>query len=126
MKSMDQLHVDGSSITLTGVGTVTLTANQEGNDDYLPASNSITFEVIEGVLGFEDELEISVYPNPTSDYIFVETNEAFDLKLIDLNGKIQRVSIEQNRVDLNSISRGIYMLQVRAKGQTKTIRIIKN
>lgn len=118
--------LDGSSITLTGVGTVTLTANQDGNDDYLPASNSITFEVIEGVLGFEDELELSVYPNPATDYIFIESNEELSVNLIDLNGKLQRVSMERNRIDLTSIARGIYMLQVRAKGQTKTIRIIKN
>lgn len=74
------------------------------------------------VLGVDDEEfsgnEISVYPNPFTDFITVDSenlNEGFSLVITDLNGKIikrfETVSSKQ-RFDLSFIKQGTYIVKV--------------
>lgn len=86
------------------------------------------------VLGVEDEElprnEIHVYPNPFSDFVTVEAEnvkEDFSLVITDLNGKIIKRfdSIRsKQKVDLNFLNQGTYILVVKAPGGEKTSRRI--
>ena len=70
----------------------------------------------------KEEVDISVYPNPTNGIIHLETNSSmdnFNLVLFNMNGNIlyqQKVSGNKNsyqkEIDLSGFAKGVYFLQL--------------
>ncbi len=62
-----------------------------------------------------EKLNISVYPNPANDKIFIESDEnEFEITLTDLTGRTilnQRVN---SILDVNSVSEGIYLIRIQS------------
>ena len=72
-------------------------------------------------------LDISIYPNPTSDMVFIEGNYT-QLKVIIYNvlGKeILNKSIT-NSIDISHLDNGVYILQLSDGVKLITRKIIKN
>lgn len=69
--------------------------------------------------------EIVVYPNPTTDYLFVNSEEEITLRLFSIDGT-QVLLKKDNRIDLTGLSQGIYFLEVLTHTINKKIKIIKN
>lgn len=64
-------------ITVSGEGTVTITAKQEGNVDYNPAEPVSQVLVINPKTGIGDlnaKATVEVYPNPTSERVTIKSN----------------------------------------------------
>ena len=63
-----------------------------------------------------------IYPNPTSDMVFIETKNGItpELKLYSLNGRLLQ-QIKNTEVDLSGYAAGVYLLSV--DGQT--VKIVK-
>jgi Secretion system C-terminal sorting domain/Beta-propeller repeat len=58
--------------------------------------------------------EITIYPNPTSDYFTISGNEAFEkLQIVDMSGRIVKEFLPQsdNKYSLNSLNTGVYLLK---------------
>jgi surface protein len=75
----------------------------------------------------QNQLDISIYPNPTSDMVFVEGNYT-QLKVIIYNvlGKeILNKSIT-NSIDISHLDNGVYILQLSDGVKLITRKIIKN
>jgi hypothetical protein len=75
----------------------------------------------------QNQLDISIYPNPTSDIVYVEGNYT-QLKVIIYNvlGKeILNKSIT-NSIDISHLDNGVYILQLSDGVKLTTQRIIKN
>ena len=75
----------------------------------------------------QNQLDISIYPNPTSDMVFVEGNYT-QLKVIIYNvlGKeILNKSIT-NSIDISHLDNGVYILQLSDGVKLSTRKIIKN
>jgi len=109
-------------------------------------SNSETIEqgfwsgiLAQNILSTEDyQLDASgivIYPNPATDFfmIHIPTISRYDVTLF--NSKGQKVvsrkintSLERDRIDISSLSQGIYMLSISIPetGENKTFKIIKN
>ncbi len=68
---------------------------------------------------------IVVYPNPTANRIYIQTQENFRADLYDVMGrKVQ--STHQNEMDVSRLSKGNYLLNITTKeNETTTFRIIK-
>ena len=80
-----------------------------------------------------DDISFKVYPNPTTDYISVSTDQKFDgsFKLNNIFGKILlegEISKEGKKIDLLKFRSGIYIISVYdTEGKKVTTRkIIKN
>jgi len=58
-----------------------------------------------------DNDEIIYYPNPTSDFVYFNTNKLLFISVSDLNGKIIK-EIRSNSVSLVDLSGGIYFLSL--------------
>ena len=74
-----------------------------------------------------DESQVKVYPNPTSDYIAVESNEEIgSISVISPNGiELMNVSNE-NLLNLSNIPSGIYIIKIRFEnGNLRNQRIVK-
>jgi hypothetical protein len=92
-----------------------------------PRSTSFT------VVGKEDEDIVeemngifSLYPNPTSDWVSVVSRHGFEperMTLIDMNGKIMDVPQDGNRVSLESVPAGTYILRIK-NGKTQVHKFI--
>ena len=75
----------------------------------------------------QNQLDISIYPNPTSDIVYVEGNYT-QLKVVIYNvlGKeILNKSIT-NRIDISHLDNGVYILQLSDGVKLSTRKIIKN
>ena len=91
------------------------------------------------IIGLEEtgiNLNISAFPNPTTDYLILKiANEAiqesrFTITLYDLNGRVieqQVVISNETAIDMNSLNAATYILKVNNENQeVKTFKIIKN
>jgi ABC-type oligopeptide transport system substrate-binding subunit len=84
--------------------------------------------------GIEDEYELKIFPNPTSQHLFIEINEkgkTYTYQLIDISGKKtldeQPITSPSTELDLSSLSPAIYFLRLRdSQGKSKTLSILKN
>ncbi|MFZ9029101.1 MAG: T9SS type A sorting domain-containing protein [Crocinitomicaceae bacterium] len=111
-----------------------------GQVDYINGSGS-NGNMNEGVqqpyeffqeVGLEEEIIIStVYPNPATDIIQIEFENAAQrkLELFDQNGKlVLNASCNESNtsLDLSTLAKGSYMLSVQREQKTQTIKLIKH
>ena len=80
-------------------------------------------------LGIEELLfskKITFYPNPTSNSVYLETNEVIKkLWIYDNNGKLISVkNISNNKVELGNLQTGIYFIKPNNSSK-KSFKIIK-
>jgi hypothetical protein len=72
---------------------------------------------------------LSVYPNPTSDYVVVRSESPMtQIKVFDISGKLyvsDKSSAGMFRLNLSNVPAGVYFLQVKTNGQVITKRIVK-
>ncbi len=80
----------------------------------------------------DDQLEvtrITVFPNPTTDYINVITNDAAGLiNITDVIGNLiytEKISLNQNVIDVSRYKAGLYNLSVQTKGGITTQTFVK-
>lgn len=67
-----------------------------------------------------------VFPNPTTDYLLVDTAEAIEaITIYNLEGRQLEVPVDFNRVDVGNLSAGTYMIQVTNSQGTQTEKFIK-
>lgn len=74
----------------------------------------------------QNQLDISIYPNPTSDIVFIEGNYS-QLKVVvyDILGKQVMNKPITNSIDISQLEKGVYILQLSDGAKLTTKRIIK-
>ncbi len=125
--SVVTVNNSGAILTITevGVGTSNITVTADDNSGST-TSNQFMITVTQVPLGFEDELDIQVYPNPAGDFVNIESNSKLTIQLIDLNGRLIKVDEGQKvRMDLRALVSGSYLLQLTDGTSTTKRRIIK-
>ncbi|MGB2137586.1 MAG: T9SS type A sorting domain-containing protein [Flavobacteriales bacterium] len=76
--------------------------------------------------------KLSVFPNPASNYldVIIDSEQSFHLlELFDMQGRkvlSQQLWDVKNRLDIQHLERGTYLLKVYSKGQQLTKRIVLN
>ncbi len=92
----------------------------------------VTINIVVGLYDIDQDVEFSISPNPTSDFIQVDlTGESFTkagLHLYDVSGKrISGLLTEDNitTMDLSSYPSGMYFLQIVIEGRTSISKVIK-
>ncbi len=129
-------NLDGSTIYLNDIGTITISAEQIGNETYCEQKEIQSFNVIENNTGVEENRsenyfngDIIIYPNPTNNKLNIEFVEK-------TNNKIEKVSIfnmlgkliyekDENvfnskivEIDCSNFDAGIYFLNIVTKEGT--------
>ena len=67
-----------------------------------------------------EEVNIKIFPNPTSDFINIESDKDVKYDLYDINGKLLLNGYEK-RIDISNFKNGLYLLMIKGK----SIKIIK-
>jgi len=75
----------------------------------------------------QNQLDISIYPNPTSDIVYIDGNYT-QLKAVvyDILGKQVMNKSITNSIDISQLEKGVYILQLSDGVKLTTQRIIKN
>jgi hypothetical protein len=93
-------------------------------DDFItndsPASNT-----------FAKTITANVFPNPTQDFIRIESNEPLEsVSIYDLNGRLvfQNSFVSNTKLEINlaHLNSGIYVLKVQSGKESFTKRVVKN
>jgi hypothetical protein len=86
--------------------------------------------VISGIQDEETELNATVFPNPTDDFVQLSINHvnhgSLNYELVDLNGRLidqKDISTNMTRIKMNSLAAGTYYLKV--SDGDKTIKVFK-
>lgn len=83
-----------------------------------------------GVTEFSSLKGVSVYPNPTIDYINISSSEDVVIQVYDYNAKLLMTEASQGknrtRVDLSAYRRGMYIVTVKIGDKAEAFRIVKN
>jgi hypothetical protein len=120
-----------SSYTL---GQVVYTTNTGSNGSVAQGvQKPYEISVITGVNETTINLEMAVFPNPTTNYlqlkVEIETLESLSFQLIDLQGKIienKKVVKAKTSINMEAFPKAIYFLNVIRNGQKlKTFKVIK-
>ena len=78
--------------------------------------DDIAIKVTVGIEEAEDPLEINVYPNPASDFVYLKTNKSEDLKVIitSIDGKIISEQYFKNatftKLNISTLPKGFYLI----------------
>ncbi len=73
------------------------------------------------------ENRISLFPNPTSDFLNIESKSIIDsISVSDINGRNVAANLfDSNKVDVQNLQSGIYFLQIVSNSKVNTIKFIK-
>ena len=79
---------------------------------------------------FDNTQQINLYPNPTKDKIFINSNQFINkVEVYDLNGRIVEEFFDEENIEfinLKRLSNGFYILKLISQLHIENIRIIKN
>ena len=90
--------------------------------------NWIEFDYVGGSMGLQDEsyLDFILYPNPSQDYINLETDlNDFVTEIYDMLGKKVYVSQNQKRINIMQLDSGMYFLNLSSKFNSTSKVFIK-
>ena len=111
----------------TWAGKITL-ASDSSDTGYNNTGNLVTISNTASVSDFEN-LKISMYPNPSSDFINISNDNLSikNIKIFNVIGKkIAEINVNDNKIiniDIQNLSKGIYLLSADNKA---TVKFIKN
>jgi hypothetical protein len=77
--------------------------------------------------GFVQSKDLSIYPNPASNEIFIRVPSNEQPKIVTLysmNGQQFLLPIMQGRVDVSSLANGVYMLRAQTGAEIFQSRIV--
>lgn len=91
----------------------------------------VTFSPFVGI--FKQDFQkgsIRVFPNPTHDILYIESNgeNLTEAEVLTITGsQVKIVKIEENRIDISFLPQGVYFLKMNSSSQAQTIlRIMKD
>jgi len=140
-QSIQNAVISSAGISATNGGiTVDYTLGETVIETFTASGNTLTqgfHQTNLTLVAIENEFlfpEISIYPNPATEYIHVEIPEnhaALEFLLYDVNGKLLKTYTHSNThltIDVGIYARGTYYLQsVNPKDKMfKTFKIVKN
>ena len=96
--------------------TLIITDSVTGNKIYYQSNILATQDILKN--------KLKIYPNPTSDFIFIENVRTNSLvKIIDVSGKIVlEKKLSGNSIDVKSLSKGIYFIEIEGNKPLKFIK----
>lgn len=128
--------IDGKVVTIKAVGETTITAHQEGDDTYLPATEinrALKVSLYTDVELVAKTVEV-VYPNPSKGVFNVKMKSSGCLisysVLNSIGREVAAGVVDANGssfdVDLYAFPAGIYSLRTHSCGGTTSSRLVKN
>ena len=107
--------ISGKTVTVLKAGSTIITASQSGNNNYHAATD--VSQVLEiQVLGLGESVlsNLKLYPNPTSNYLYIEGNDnPVTISIYSVLGKKVISAKNTNKIDVKGLSNGIYIIRIK-------------
>lgn len=125
------------NIVLTGTYTVTFNADTLSDGIYIANliqngqyhNINLVKSQSSSITEIDDQENIEVYPNPTTDFLNISTDLKVErLKIYDINGRI-KVKVENmqfKKVNLQNLDEGTYLLYLETDKRIFVKKVIKN
>ena len=83
--------------------------------------------VVTGIYETSINLELSVYPNPTTDFVNIQLQGNFNYQLVAINGDILVAgnATDNEVISLKEFADGVYFVNVKNETATTTIKVVK-
>jgi arylsulfatase A-like enzyme len=105
---------------------------QNGDENGIDCGGTFCSPCVTGLKENKDDFNFSLYPNPSSDKIFLKTDENvnynFDVKIFDVTGKLMLESTINNDsfINIKDLNKAIYLMKISYKELTSSRILIKN
>lgn len=67
------------------------------------------------------EVDFKIFPNPTSEYVFIETQEEiFETEVFNLQGQSLLQSKNEKSIDVSKLATGVYMVKIQSKNASSS------
>jgi hypothetical protein len=101
-----------------GIYSVTVT-----NSDHCSASDSVMVTIIVSSKNIGVDMDVTIYPNPASDLIYIITDTTLDLqfKLFDLTGKLLYADQVSGHINMSEYQEGLYLIEFIHKSSGKKV-----
>lgn len=123
--------VEGNEVTLHDLGTTTITASQDGNDEYEAAtavSQELTVIKITTVEDRNGNLISDIAPNPVKGAFGILNSDIVidEVAVFDLNGVVVKRFVGDQKVyHIDELSEGVYQIRISSANTILTRKIIK-
>ena len=74
----------------------------------------------------QEKFEFQVYPNPTTDFLTVNSGNGAKFKFTTLDGQEIELRKQESKFDLRQLSPGVYLLSIESNQGNTVKRIVKN
>jgi hypothetical protein len=77
----------------------------------------------------ENAISFSVYPNPTTDVLNIQSANTLDIQninIMDMSGKQSKVTFINNQVDVSHLQSGMYILNIETDQGNESIKFLKH
>ena len=123
-------HTSTTQFIITSPGASGKTTFSGTKDpDFAPVLNLVYYNPALAVNEINKEKEFLIYPNPTSGLLTIEkgAETITHLEVCNLLGEIVLVpNAQQNTINLSSLSKGMYMLNITTKNGKTSQRVFKD
>jgi hypothetical protein len=127
---------NGDSWTAVNTGLTDIDVNALAmNSDYIFAGTTtggVWKRQLSQLTGIDEinnnENNISVYPNPASNFITISTSLKSELKILNVQGQtILQYSLQQEKtdIDISRLAKGVYILKLKSNNKTEVTMFIK-
>jgi hypothetical protein len=120
-KSTSNMKTEGTFNTWNFTAIWTIEATE--NDGYPHLSNFVA-----GVQSIANNIEFSISPNPSNDFIYINSDlNITDIQIFDITGKlVTQINNDNNVIDVSNLRTGIYLLSVKTDKGNGVSRFVKN
>jgi hypothetical protein len=112
------------------INKIKFTRYYAASDRQVIVFNKTKYDALAVNEAIKNKLQVSVYPNPATENLFVELDSKIktaQINISDLSGKsiINTKLSNQNNIDISGLQLGMYMLTVSTENGSETVKFIK-
>ena len=123
----------GTNANVNPLGTTALNLSSIGNNDCFVIKYKTDGTLWESTpVGIEDNqngnLSFKIYPNPTSDFIFINTQNIIkEVSIYNLVGQKMECKLDYNKINVSNLTNGTYFIKINNQtGSFQTSKFIKD
>ena len=117
--------IGGDTVDTSTVGSYTVTYDATDANNNAATQVTRTVNVEEGLSIKDLSNPISIYPNPVTEYLYLNTTESSVTQIFDISGKLIQTS-SHHKIDVSFLKSGVYLLKINTKsGKVHLQRVIK-
>ena len=115
---------NGSFVSIDGASWMTIQAASSGSLDYTWMIKATTGDQPNAGISTLSNVELNVYPNPTTGIVNIEAEGIENVEVMDMTGRTV-MTANGSTVDMSALNNGVYMLRVNTVNGSSLQKIVK-